>query len=155
MPHRAQFKEKVCPQCGVRHQPGTSARWCADRRAAGYPLRRQSHGIRANASHRFDCPNCGQEFAARTACKIYCSPVCEQQFANNAIVGTAICAGCGKQFGLRRSQLRKDRRPAQPSCSPECKTEITSRRIAAEYASGKRISYLPNAAWRQRKATAA
>ena len=143
------FKEKTCPQCSANHRPGTSAQWCADCRAAGYPKRRQSTGVRVNASLRFDCPNCGQEFAARTACKIYCSPACKRQFANNAIVGQAVCAGCGQLFNLRRGQCRKDRQPAQPSCSHECKLEISSQRVAAEYASGQRISYLPNASWRQ------
>ena len=144
----AAYKVKECPRCGVRHQPGTAARWCADCRTLGYPSRARSSGSRTINPYRFACLVCQRMFDARHPARLYCSDRCKRSTWGRRVIRTAVCAGCGSVFGVRFSQ----RLAKQPSCSEECRRDIASQRLSDEYASGQRISHLPTGDWRRRRA---
>lgn len=128
------IKVKHCVDCGVRFAPGNAAKRCALCRAKPRPP-----GKRATSGYTVDCVECGQQFAARTPAALYCSGRCKSRATGNRVVGQAVCPNCGVAFGLRAGQVSGKRSAAQHTCSAECRNEMTSRRVAADFASGRMV----------------
>ena len=136
MPSPTRFKEKTCPQCGAKHQPGTSAQWCAECRAKGYPSIARSNRART-VGIQLTCVVCDASFRAKHPGKLYCSRACQWRVLKQKVVANVTCAGCGRRFAMTQGRYRSGRGyPKQPSCSTECKATISSLRLTADYAAG-------------------